>query len=126
MKNEENRQMGNKNSKGDEQEMKQKLEQPKETLKLKETSEARGRSFRVTITEIRKRTVTVQESELKEVSAMDAEQTVSDWWHNGQIILGMDDFAEVDFKAEECQADTEKPDDGHVNANQAEGGEANA
>ena len=61
----------------------------------------RGRAFQVTITETRKRTITVYEEELKEKTAADAEQTVSDWWHMGQIILGDDDFDHATFVAEE-------------------------
>ena len=60
------------------------------------------RCFRVTITETLRRTVTVRESELKEPSASEAEQTVSDWWRTGQIVLMEDDFANVEFMAEEC------------------------
>lgn len=61
----------------------------------------KGRAFRVTITETLKRTVTVYEEELKEPTSDDAVQTVSDWWHNGQIVLVAEDFTDVDFKAEE-------------------------
>ena len=60
-----------------------------------------GRVYQVTITETRRRTVTVHESELKAPTPDDAEQTVSDWWHNGQIVLVAEDFADVDFEAEE-------------------------
>ena len=38
-----------------------------------------GRVYQVTITETRRRTVTVHESELKAPTLDDAEQTVSDW-----------------------------------------------
>ena len=61
----------------------------------------RGRAFQVTITETRKRTITVYEEELKEKTAADAEQTVSDWWHMGQIIMCDDDFDHATFVAEE-------------------------
>lgn len=60
-----------------------------------------GRVFEVTITETLRRTITVYESELKEPTADDAEQTVSDWWHNSQIILGAEDFVGVEFEARE-------------------------
>lgn len=60
-----------------------------------------GRTFQVTITETLKRTVLVHESELKEPTVDDAVQTVSDWWHNSQIILEAEDFVDVDFEAEE-------------------------
>lgn len=60
-----------------------------------------GRTFQVTITETLKRKVLVHESELKEPTVDDAAQTVSDWWHNSQIILEAEDFVDVDFEAEE-------------------------
>jgi len=60
-----------------------------------------GRTFQVTITETLKRKVLVHESELKEPTVDDAVQTVSDWWHNSQIILEAEDFVDVDFEAEE-------------------------
>lgn len=60
-----------------------------------------GRTFQVTITETLKRKVLVHESELKEPTVDDAMQTVSDWWHNSQIILEAEDFVDVDFEAEE-------------------------
>ena len=60
-----------------------------------------GRTFQVTITETLKRKVLVHESELKEPTVDDAVQTVSDWWHNSQIILEAEDFVDVEFEAEE-------------------------
>lgn len=60
-----------------------------------------GRVFEVTVTETLKRKIRVYESELKEATPDDAAQTVSDWWHNGQIILMADDFTNVDFEARE-------------------------
>ena len=60
-----------------------------------------GRVYQVTITETRRRTVTVHESELKAPTPDDAEQTVSDWWHNGQIILVAEDFSGGVFEARE-------------------------
>ena len=56
---------------------------------------APGRTFRVVITETLKRVVEVNESEIKEPTM------VSDWWHNGQIILEAEDFDGVDFSAAE-------------------------
>ena len=74
----------------------------KEQMKTRETQgNAKGRTFRVTITETLKRTVTVHESELKEPTALDAEQTVRDWWRTGQIVLMAEDFSDVDFSVEE-------------------------
>lgn len=60
-----------------------------------------GRVFKVTVTETRQREITVYESELKEPTLDDAEQTVRDWWSNGDIILVAEDFKGVDFHAEE-------------------------
>ena len=60
-----------------------------------------GRAYQVTITETLRRTVTVHESELKAPTPDDAEQTVSDWWHNGQIILVPEDFSDVEFEVRE-------------------------
>lgn len=57
---------------------------------------APGRTFRVVITETLKRVVEVNESTMDE-----AVQAVSDWWHNGQIILEAEDFDGVDFSAAE-------------------------
>ena len=55
------------------------------------------RSFRVRIRETLERVVTVHEGELKEATPDEAIQTVSDWWHNGQIVLECEDFAGVEF-----------------------------
>ena len=55
----------------------------------------------MTITEAVKRAVTVYESELTEATPDDAVQGGSDWWHNGQIILVDEDFADVDVEAKE-------------------------
>ena len=71
-----------------------------------------GRAYQVTITETRRRTVTVYESELKVPTPDDAEQTVSDWWHNGQIILVAEDFSGVEFEAREV-TETEEGGDGN-------------
>lgn len=60
-----------------------------------------GRVFVVTVTETLKRKIRVYESELKGATPDDAVQTVSDWWHNSQIILGAEDFLGVEFEASE-------------------------
>lgn len=60
-----------------------------------------GRTFRVVITETLKRVVEVNESEIKEPTMDEAVQAVSDWWHNGQIVLEAEDFDGVDFSAAE-------------------------
>ena len=69
--------------------------------KYEKRTQPAGRVYQVTITETRRRTVTVHESELKAPTPDDAEQTVRDWWHNGQIILVAEDFSGVDFEARE-------------------------
>lgn len=58
---------------------------------------APGRTFRVVITETLKRVVEVSEAKLKEPTMDEAVQTVSDWWHNGQIVLEAEDFDNVEF-----------------------------
>ena len=62
---------------------------------------APGRTFRVVITETLKRVVEVNENEIKEPTMDEAVQAVSDWWHNGQIILEAEDFDSVDFSQAE-------------------------
>lgn len=62
---------------------------------------APGRTFRVVITETLKRVVEVNENEIKEPTMDEAVQAVSDWWHNGQIILEAEDFDSVDFSPAE-------------------------
>jgi hypothetical protein len=72
--------------------------------------ENHGRAFRVTITETLQRTITIYESELKEPTPDEAAQMASDWWHNSQIVLEAEDFAGVDFTAEEIGDSTEETD----------------
>ena len=62
-----------------------------------------GRVYQVTITETRRRTVTVHESELKAPTPDEAEQTDRDWCHNGQIILVPEDFSGAEFEAREMK-----------------------
>ncbi len=53
------------------------------------------RKYSVTITETLKRMVTVTADD-----QMQAEQMVSDGWHDSKYILGSEDFADVEFEAE--------------------------
>ena len=53
------------------------------------------RKFRVTITETLKRTVEVDAD-----SQHEAEQIVSDGWHNSKHILGSEDFVDLNFEAD--------------------------
>lgn len=66
-------------------------------MKNQTNEKASGRTFRVVITETLKRVVEVNENELKEPTMDEAIQAVSDWWHNGQIVLEAEDFDGVDF-----------------------------
>lgn len=66
-------------------------------MKNQTNEKALGRTFRVVITETLKRVVEVNENELKEPTMDEAIQAVSDWWHNGQIVLEAEDFDGVDF-----------------------------
>ena len=50
--------------------------------------------FKVTITETLKRTIEVEAGDQHE-----AEQMVSDGWHDSKYVLGADDFADVEFEA---------------------------
>jgi hypothetical protein len=78
------------------------VEKEVDTMKTNQIQEqSEERTFRVIITETSKRTITVHESELKEATVDEAVQTVSDWWHNGQIILCAEDFVDVDFEGRE-------------------------
>lgn len=70
-------------------------------MKNPTNEKAPGRTFRVVITETLKRVVEVNENELKEPTMDEAIQAVSDWWHNGQIVLEAEDFDGVDFSAAE-------------------------
>lgn len=70
-------------------------------MKNQTNEKAPGRTFRVVITETLKRVVKVNESELKEPTMDEAIQAVSDWWHNGQIVLEAEDFDGVDFTSAE-------------------------
>lgn len=59
----------------------------------KETSQPR--LFKVTITETLRRTVEVEAND-----PGDAEQMVSDGWHNSKYILDSEDFTDVEFEVE--------------------------
>lgn len=56
------------------------------------------KTFEVTITETLKLTV-----EVKANSREEAEQFVSDRWHDSEYILDADNFVGVDFEAEEVE-----------------------
>lgn len=85
-------------------------------MKEKETrpgcSTPSGRIFEVIVTETLKRKIRVYEFELKEATPDDAAQTVSDWWNNSQIILGPEDFVDVEFEASEITETAGTPKEG--------------
>ena len=54
------------------------------------------KKYKVTITETLKKTVTVEAN-----SSYEAQQKVSDSWHNSEYILDADNFVSVDFSAED-------------------------
>jgi hypothetical protein len=64
------------------------------------TRDLDNKPFKVVITETLKRIVEVEAKNIK-----DAEQLVSDNWHNSMYVLGADDFAHVKFEAEEEQGE---------------------
>ena len=71
----------------------------KSTLKNENTPG--GRAFKVTITETYQRTITVYESEMKELTVEEAQRVAEDWWQDSQIDLGTEDFQDVEFTARE-------------------------
>ena len=61
------------------------------------------KEFDVTITETLKMTVTVEAD-----SQPEAEQLVSDRWHNSEYILDAENFTGADFKAKRRSRDLER------------------
>lgn len=57
--------------------------------------------FKVTITETLKRTIEVKANDRQQ-----AEQMVSDGWHDSKYILGSEDFVDVGFEAVPTEDDT--------------------
>lgn len=80
-----------------------KKEHEKINEKKKNRPEPKGRAFRVRIRETLERTVTVYENELKDGTPDEAVRLVSDWWHDSQIILGPEDFTDVEFLDAEAE-----------------------
>lgn len=60
------------------------------------------KEYKVTITETLKMNVVVEAED-----QFEAEQIVSDRWHNGEYILDADNFIEVDFDSEEAHPQVE-------------------
>ena len=56
----------------------------------------RGRAFKVTVSEVYQREITVYESEMKEATPEEALRMVENWWQDSQIDLNEADFQGVD------------------------------
>lgn len=63
-----------------------------------ENKQSKNKQFKVAIVETLVRYVYVDASELKEPTEQEAEQLVSDRWHNAEYILEADDFSGVTIK----------------------------
>ena len=61
----------------------------------------RGRAFKVTVSELYQREITVYESEMKEATPEEALRMVENWWQDSQIELGTEDFQGVEFTGRE-------------------------
>ena len=59
---------------------------------------SKKKNYKVTITEVLKKTVDVEAEDERE-----AEQIVSDRWHDSDYILDADNFVGVDFEAESAE-----------------------
>jgi len=70
--------------------------------------EPAGRAFKVTVSELYQREVTVYESEMKEATPEEAVRVVENWWKDSQIILTNEDFQGVEYSV----AEEEKPEGG--------------
>jgi hypothetical protein len=57
----------------------------------------RGRAFKVTVSELYQREITVYESEMKETTPEEALRMVENWWQDSQIDLNEADFQGVDY-----------------------------
>ena len=70
----------------------------------------RGRAFKVTVSEVYQREITVYESEMKEATPEEALRMVENWWQDSQIDLNEADFRGVDYSLagiEESPEETE-------------------
>ena len=66
-----------------------------------------GRAFKVTVSELYQREITVYESEMKEATPEEALRMVENWWQDSQIELNTADFQGVEYSAEEITEETE-------------------
>lgn len=60
-----------------------------------------GRAFKVMVSEIYQREVTVYESEMKEATQEEAIRVVENWWKDSQITLTNEDFQGVEYSVAE-------------------------
>lgn len=70
----------------------------------------RGRAFKVTVSELYQREITVYESEMKEATPEEALRMVENWWQDSQIDLNEADFQGVEYSLtgiEESPEETE-------------------
>ena len=70
----------------------------------------RGRAFKVTVSEVYQREITVYESEMKEATPEEALRMVENWWQDSQIDLNEADFQGVEYSLTgiaEAPAETE-------------------
>ena len=70
----------------------------------------RGRAFKVTVSELYQREITVYESEMKEATPEEALRMVENWWQDSQIDLNEADFQGVEYSLTgiaEAPAETE-------------------
>lgn len=70
----------------------------------------RGRAFKVTVSELYQREITVYESEMKEATPEEALRMVENWWQDSQIDLNESDFQGVEYSVtgiEEALKETE-------------------
>ncbi len=63
--------------------------------------EPAGRTFKVTVSELYQREVTVYESEMKEATPEEAVRVVENWWKDSQITLTNEDFQGVEYSVAE-------------------------
>lgn len=57
----------------------------------------KGRAFKVTVSELYQREITVYESEMKEATPEEALRMVENWWQDSQIELNTADFQGVEY-----------------------------
>ncbi len=72
-----------------------------ETGRKTSDREPSGRTFKVTVSELYQREVTVYESEMKEATPEEAVRVVENWWKDSQITLTNEDFQGVEYSVAE-------------------------